>query len=604
MPVIPFKDFVPDAADLGNPGSIMIRNALPAVNSYKPLGQHASASSALDAYPRGAIEASNASETFFQYAGDATKLYKQSGATWADVSKLGGYASGTEERWEFTRWAETIIATNFSDDPQVITMGGSNFADLTTDLKFRHVGVVGAFVVAGYTSDGVDGVVRDRVRWCAVNDPTDWTASSVTLSDFRDLAVGGGIQAVVGGDYGVIVSEKSTFRMQFVGSPTIFQIDETIPGVGSLAPGGVVRMGERVYFPSEHGFVEVAGGAQHRFIGAGRIDAFFRDDFDLDYSYRMSSVADPTSNKIFWLYAGSGSVAGRPNKMLVYDVVLDKWGYFELDLEMIWRSGGAAATLEDLDNYDLGTELVTNGDFSASTGWTEGGNWSIGAGVATHTPGTPSTLSQTVSIVQDISFRVAFDVSGRTAGSVTPALGGTTGTAVTSNASHAESITPGAGVTVDFNATTDFDGEIDNVSVRQNDIDTFSITLDSPEFKGGSPLLSAFDTNFRNGSFTGAPIEATIVTPEFELNPGYVTQLKRFMPLIDGGAHTARVGQRDIQTQSVEWTSALSPNSNGEISPRARSRYHRIEMRLTGEWGDAIGVQVDKMYAPRAGRRG
>ena len=75
MPVIPVAEWIPDAADFGNPGSITVTNAVPGVNSYKPIKQLVSATNALVARPRGAIEAKDASQNVYDYAGDETNLY-------------------------------------------------------------------------------------------------------------------------------------------------------------------------------------------------------------------------------------------------------------------------------------------------------------------------------------------------------------------------------------------------------------------------------------------------------------------------------------------------------------------------------------------------
>lgn len=606
MPVIPFREWTPDAADFGNPGSIVIKNALPGSTSYKPLSSLVVSTDALDARPRGAIEAVDASENVYQYAGDTSKLYSLSGGVWSDVSLGGGYSTGADERWEFVRWKEKIIATNFSDNPQAITMGGANFANLTTDFKFRHVGVVRDFVVTGYTFDGVDGTVRDRVRWSAINDESDWTVSATTLSDFRDLNVGGGVQAVVGGEYGVIVMEDSVFRMTFVGSPTIFQIDEVVPAVGSLAPGGVVRLGDTVFFPSEHGFVALRGGAQETFIGAGRVDNFFRGDLDQNHLSRVSAVADPRSSTVFWLYPGAGNTSGRPNKIIAYNRVLDRWGYAELEAELIWRSGGAAATLESLDDLNLGAELVSNGDFATDTIWTKGTGWAIAAGTATKTAGTAADLDQSITVLEDTYYRLEFDVSGMTSGTVTPDIGGTNGTAISSNATDIkETIRAGAGGDVRFEADSAFDGSIDNVSVKEiDDIDSMTISLDSDEFKGDAPLLAGFDPTFKSGNFVGTPYTATFETREQTLAEGRRARLNAFQPVIDGGTVTARVGSRNRQADNVEYTETLNLRASGRFTKRVNAGYHRFELTASGEWTDAIGVFVDRNMARPGDRRG
>lgn len=359
MPVISFNEWVPDAADLGNPGSIAALNVVPGLNSYQAHPSLVTNSNALTDRPRGAIEGRDAAKNVFQYAGDETNLYSFSASVWTDISKVATtYTTSTEERWEFVRWKEKIIATNFDDDPQQISFGGTNFSDLTTDLRFRHVTVVGDFVVAGNTFDGTDGAVRDRVRWSAINDETNWTVSPSTLSDFRDLKSGGGIQQIVGGQFGVVLAERSVYRMAFVGTPTVFQIDEILPGVGMIAPGAAAVLGNTVFWPSEHGFVALRGASQETYIGSGRVDKFFRQDLDENYIYRISAVADPKSGRVYWAYPGAGNSGGRPNKVIVYDTVLNKWGYLEIDVEILWRAGGVSSTLEDLDSISTNIDTL------------------------------------------------------------------------------------------------------------------------------------------------------------------------------------------------------------------------------------------------------
>jgi hypothetical protein len=394
--------------------------------------------------------------------------------------------------------------------------------------------------------------------------------------------------------------------MTFVGAPTWFVIDEVIPGVGALAPGAVVNLGDTVYIWSEHGMVALRGGSSPVFIGEGRLDQFLRNDLDETYRGRMSSIADPESGLVMWSYPGSGNTSGRPNRIVIYNTIVNRWSIIDQELELIWRSGGVATTLDALDDVNLGTDLVSNGDFATDTIWTKGTGWTIAAGVGSHAAGTASDIEQTVSITEDTYYRVAFDVANRTAGSVTPVVGGTSGTAISANGTdNRETIRAGATTVLAFSATSDFDGDIDNVTLQPiNDIDSMGVSLDASQWKGGSPVLAAFDENFKNGNFTGSPMTATLTTKELEINPGRRTSLNAFTPMIDGGTVTARVGKRNRQSDTVTYGAALSQSASGRFTTRENAKFHRFELTVSGDWNDAIGIRLEQGDARPAGRRG
>lgn len=117
-----------------------------------------------------------------------------------------------------------------------------------------------------------------------------------------------------------------------------------------------------------------------------------------------------------------------------------------------------------------GSELVLNGDFSATTNWTLGASWSIGSGVATSTPtGSLSNITQAISLTANRLYAVTFTVT-RVTGTITPRFtGGTTvaGTAVSTSGTYTQYLLSVTGnTTLEFQANTAFDGTLDNVSVK------------------------------------------------------------------------------------------------------------------------------------------
>ncbi|QND46702.1 phage tail protein (plasmid) [Rhizobium lusitanum] len=115
------------------------------------------------------------------------------------------------------------------------------------------------------------------------------------------------------------------------------------------------------------------------------------------------------------------------------------------------------------------SNLATNGGFDTDSGWTKGTGWTIASGLATHASGTSSLLSQARATTVGIYYRIAFTLSGITAGTLTPQLtGGTTqgGTARSANGNFSDRIQAVSGNnTLALSATSAFVGSVDNAVV-------------------------------------------------------------------------------------------------------------------------------------------
>ena len=139
-------------------------------------------------------------------------------------------------------------------------------------------------------------------------------------------------------------------------------------------------------------------------------------------------------------------------------------------------SGDAATTTFTLSD-DLGNdekslmvfselEYSTNGTFASDASWAKGSGWTIAAGVATATGAISTALEQStgITIIQGKSYLVKYTIT-RSAGTITPSLGGTAGTGRTASGTYSEVIIAGSTQTLSF-GTSGFTGTLDNVSVR------------------------------------------------------------------------------------------------------------------------------------------
>ena len=294
---IPFAEWLPDLPTLGS-GSPSIKNVIPGSAGYKQFLGLSVYSGALTAYSRGAVSMKDTSGTTYNFSGDETKLYSLSGTTWSDVSKtaVGAYATASAEQWEFAKWGDKCIATNFTNNVQIKSLTSGNFGDLTgSPPKARHIAVVRDFVVLGNV-----GSVPNKIQWSGINDETAWTASAATQSDSQTLQGNGGdVQAIVGGDRGFVFQQHAIWQMTYIGSPVVFQLDQIEGSRGAFAPKSVIKVGSIIYFLADDGFYKLEGGSSVP-IGANKIDKTFFNDLDSTNSHRINAIADISNKLIVW----------------------------------------------------------------------------------------------------------------------------------------------------------------------------------------------------------------------------------------------------------------------------------------------------------------
>jgi hypothetical protein len=366
--MIAFGEFAPDVAKYNVDVAQVANNVLPGINSYLPLKTLTAVSGALDSVCVGAVTMKDNANSRFNYAGDATKLYNISAATVTDYSKALGYTSNLE-RWRFAKWGEQCIASKFGNTPQILTLGGTTFADLAgTPPQGRALAVVRDFVVFGNTNDA-DGNQPQRLRWSGFDDETEWTAGTNQSNHAQLEGAGGEIQAIVGGEYGIVFQEKSIWRMDYEGVPTVFNLDEIEPGRGTPAPDSIAVVGADIYFLGQDGFYVLKNGSVSEPIGDSKVDRYFFDGLNEDFLANITTAVNPETGHIFWGYPSSASNSGVVDSLLIYNYKVGRWSTATVSLQILVTGAGSVYTLEELDVF--GT-MDTLGPSLDSSSWQGG----------------------------------------------------------------------------------------------------------------------------------------------------------------------------------------------------------------------------------------
>ena len=287
------------------------------------------------------------------FAGSATEIFKLNLATLdlTSVSKAGGYSG--DGVWKFEQFGEVVLACNGTEKIQAWTIGTSTaFADVAAAAPApKDIAIVRDFVFAGSMSVGDE---FNKVQWSDINDETDWVSSSTSQSDYQIIPDGGNIQAITGGEFGLIFSENSVTRASYIGSPLFFQMDTISNGQGCLEGNSVINYGNLSFWLSDDGWYSSNGEIVTN-IGLEKVDRFFFERADITKLNTISVAIDPVKNLVIWNYR---DVDGN-RRLIIYNWQLQKWSRAETTSDSVGTIATLGESLETLESALGYTDIDT-----------------------------------------------------------------------------------------------------------------------------------------------------------------------------------------------------------------------------------------------------
>lgn len=359
MVMVNLGEWLPDQPD--STACQIASNCLPGAVGYRALPSVAPATDALPSRIDSIVAAADTSATASVLAFTVDgKVYKLQTASWMDITKVGGNTALIDgDHWRSVMWGDRLISTNYRNPIQYHLLGSNNaFINLPGNPpKARHICVVRDFLVVGATDDPVDGQRPNRVRWSGLADSEHWTISQEKQSDFQDLYDGGAVQALIGGEYGVIICDSAIYRMTYVGSPLIFQFDRVETDRGTYAPGSVVASGSSVFYLGLDGFY-VFDGVKSTPIGAEKIDKWFFDRCDYAFLGSVQAAIDPARGIVMWAFPTLQSPGGALTAALIYNYRTNRWTTADLNVTTLSRTLTTGYTLEQLDTIAAAVDVL------------------------------------------------------------------------------------------------------------------------------------------------------------------------------------------------------------------------------------------------------
>jgi hypothetical protein len=363
MALLAFGDFRPDVSDYEGQATRNIQNVIPRGDGYGPFPSFSAYTSALPAPCRGAFYALKSDGTVVTFAGTATRLYKLNNTdfSWTDVSKGGAAYSqlSSSAQWQFAQTGNLVFATQANALLQVFDLTASTTFDnaLGAPPQAAYISVVGRFLV-------LSGLLSTpyRIQWPGLNNfnsATSWDGVTAG-SDHQDFPDGGIVRGVAGGEAGIIFQDQAIRRMSYVpGSPIIFQIDRITQDKGLYAPYSIIRAGERILFYAGQGFHKIEPGGVPEQIGREKVDRTFLADLDKGNLQLFMGAADPRSTRVYWAYKSVSGALGTYDKLLGYDVLLDRFFPVLSAGEYLLGMSQTGLTLENLDSISPSIDAMT-----------------------------------------------------------------------------------------------------------------------------------------------------------------------------------------------------------------------------------------------------
>jgi len=343
-----FDQWTPDRSGLESK-LIEAKNVIPAAAGYLPLSEAADISQAATENLLVSIPAKFGG-TQYLFAAGPNKLYQfnTSTTTLDDRSRLTGYT--TTDFWDHAVFGGVLVMANGKDKLQGWTLGSSAvFTDLDASAPVaKYVTVVRDFVVAANTTTD-----PNKILWSDINDETNWTPGTGSQADSQFIPDGGDIMGITGGEFGIVLLERSIYRMSYIGAPLYFQFDNITRSLGCLSRGSIVQSGGFTYFLSDDGFY-VCDGQTVKPIGNERVDRWFADNVAPSLLQNIASAIDPVNKVVVWSFTNTFA----QTYLLLYNWAVDKWSYAQTTADFVSTLATQPVSLEGLDLYSASLDAL------------------------------------------------------------------------------------------------------------------------------------------------------------------------------------------------------------------------------------------------------
>jgi len=594
-----FGPFLPDQADLGNPGATVATNVLPkTATTYAPFPAQATVSNALSNRPRGAASFIQTDGTVNTFAADHQDMFKLGTVTFANASRqAASYTVGANDHVHFINFGNRVISVNgHTDPPQSFIMGtDSTFTDL---LKTQATCTI-TITAYGNLANG------DKATLIATDQTShDFTAGTSPGSGTFVAETSNNQTAT---NLAAQINANSKFSA--AASAAVVTVTQATAGIKGQTTVTLTDAGS-AGFTKTNFVTGVSYDIRARAIAVVKDFVVLGNIYDSDGTtpnrIHWSGINDPTS----WLTVGSAAAAAvqsdRQDLPVGGEVMAITGALGGMDgavfcKKAIYRLSYVGPPLVftitevERDRGPMARNSVVNvGPFGFYVG--EEGFWSFTGAGSSQIGDQKVDRFFLNDLDQNYIDRVygAADPVSKTVYWAYPGTGNDAGQ-------------PNKVIVYNWAAdrwaTADIVQEymFRNLSVSRTleDVDDFGtmdsldVSLDDESWIGGLTSLNGFDSDYKLCRFTGANLAATLETQEIGGTERIFVNGIR--PYVDGGTITVALKHRVAPGDDVSVTSANAIDADGQAHFTVSTRFARAQVNVAagGIWTHAQGVDAE-----------
>lgn len=231
--------------------------------------------------------------------------------------------------WTLDNWGSDLISCpqngaiygwspiDGGDDSLIIPNAPTNNEGALVALPQRQI------VAWGSTFNDIQDPLL--VRWCDINDFSDWVANATNQAGSFRLSGGSKIVAGIQANGQIVLwTDLSIWSMQYVSLPLVYSFNELSRGCGLIGRKAAVSAGGGLYWMSQSQFFRYGGGGVEGVL-CPVWDVIFQD-IDMDYVDNIRAAANSRFSEVQWFYPTVGS-NGVPTKYVKYNWACDAWDY-------------------------------------------------------------------------------------------------------------------------------------------------------------------------------------------------------------------------------------------------------------------------------------